>query len=610
MAKSMTPGTYVGHGAGFGESYEVEVVVDRDSIRSIRLVRQVPEPDHPSPLLEAAVGKLSDEVVGEQSLAVDIVSGASISSRGLLEAIADAVQQAGADPGDFAREVTRAVQEEAPRPRLGSPKLPERWDLAYDIVVVGSGFAALAAAHRAAQLGARTVIIEKLPMVGGNSLINGGQYAAYTSSIAAELQRKLHLEPDTAERHIHDTLVGGDNLGDPRLVRNFVYGSPFYLDILLENGLKVLQSLTRPGGHYGYRTYTTEHGVGAEIVQIQKTLCEKAGVEFLLDAKMTQIYREETGEGRVVGIRAGTKEGAKAIAAGKAVVLATGGFSANVAMRSRQVPFLTADLPTTNQPGATGEAISMAEEIGANTTQMDEIQLYPFADPDTGALDRYAVIPFSGPSSGVVYVDVNGHRYVNEGERRDVCAKAAQNSGGFPTFCIFNQAIVDNGGFITPGQLADGLRVERIFKADSLEGLSQLINGHTYKDRAVHVSGDTLAQTIATHNGYVRERADPDFWKVIDEQMLTMDGGPYYAIPQWPSVHHTMGGLTITEKTEVLDIWEKVIPGLLAAGEVTGGVHGTNRLGSNAVADCCVHGYIAGQMAATGTTPDFTPDGS
>ena len=607
MAKSMRPGTYVGHGAGFGESYEVEVVVDSDSIRSIRLLRRVPEADHPSPLLEAATATLSDEIVAEQSLAVDVVSGASISSRGLLEAVADAVQQAGADSEDFARPVARAVQEEAPRPRLGSPRLPERWDLACDVVVVGSGFAALAAAHHAAELGARTMIIEKMPMIGGNSLINGGQYASYTSSIAGELQRKLHLEPDTADRHIHDTLVGGDNLGNPRLVRNFVYGSPFYLDILLENGLKVLQSLTRPGGHYGYRTYTTEHGVGADIVQIQKGLCEKAGVEFLVDTKMTQIYREEAGEGRVVGIRVATKEGSKSIAAAKALVLATGGFSANVAMRSRQVPFLTADLPTTNQPGATGEGISMAEEIGANTTQMDQIQLYPFADPNTGVLDRYAVIPFSGPSSGVVYVDVNGHRYVNEGERRDVCAKAAQNSAGFPTFCIFNQTIVDKGGFIAPDQLADGIRLERIFKADSLGALADLINRRAYKDQAVHVPGGTLAQTIAIHNGYVRERTDPDFRKVIDEQMMTMDDGPYYAIPQWPSVHHTMGGLTITEKTEVLDIWENVIPGLLAAGEVTGGVHGTNRLGSNAVADCCVHGYIAGQLAATSTIPDFVP---
>lgn len=610
MANSMRPGTYVGHGAGFGEAYEVEVEVDRGSIRSIRLLRTVPETDHPSPLLEAATAKLSDEVVAEQSLAVDIVSGASISSRGILEAIADAIQQAGGEPEDFTREVTRAAREEAPRPRLGSPRLPERWDLAYDVVVIGSGFAALAAAHHAAELGAHTVIIEKLPMVGGNSLINGGQYASYTSSIAAELQRKLHLEPDTAERHIHDTLVGGDNLGDPALVRNFVYGAPFYLDILLKNGLEVLPSLTRPGGHYGYRTYTTRHGVGADIVQVQKTLCEQVGVEFLLDTKMTQIYREETGEGRVVGIRVGTGEGTKTIAAAKAVVIATGGFSANVAMRSRQVPYLTADLPTTNQPGATGEGISMAEEIGANTTQMDEIQLYPFADPNTGVLDRYAVIPFSGPSSGIVYVDVNGHRYVNEGERRDVCAKAAQNSAGFPTFSVFNQAIVDKGGFIAADQLADGIRVERIFKADSLEALAELINAHPYKGGAVHVPGDTLAQTVATHNGYVRQRADPDFRKVIDEHMLTMDGGPYYAIPQWPSVHHTMGGLTITPKTEVLDIWEKAIPGLLAAGEVTGGVHGTNRLGSNAVADCCVHGYVAGQMAASGTTPDFTPDGN
>ena len=144
------------------------------------------------------------------------------------------------------------------------------------------------------------------------------------------------------------------------------------------------------------------------------------------------------------------------------------------------------------------------------------------------------------------------------------------------------------------------------FKADTLEALAAEINKRTYEGKKVSIPGTNLAATIAKHNGYVKNGADPDFGKRIDKGiMMTMESGPYYAIPQWPSVHHTMGGLNITPKTEVRDIYGEVIPGLFAAGEITGGIHGTNRLGSNAVADCCANGYIAGQYAATGTLPDF-----
>ena len=172
-----------------------------------------------------------------------------------------------------------------------------------------------------------------------------------------------------------------------------------------------------------------------------------------------------------------------------------------------------------------------------------------------------------------------------------------------------NEDIVKKGGFVTQEQLESGMKADRIFKADSLEALAAEINKRQYDGQTVSIKGGTLAATVQKHNGYVRAGSDPDFGKRIDKGiMMTMEKGPYYAIPQWPSVHHTMGGLNITPNTEVRDIYGNVIPGLLAAGEITGGIHGTNRLGSNAVADCCANGYIAGQFAATGTLPDFIKD--
>lgn len=488
-------------------------------------------------------------------------------------------------------------------------KVPDSWDETYDVIVVGGGFAGLAAGHEAATLGAETLLIDKMPMLGGNSHINGGVYASYTSQLADELYDKLNLEKDTAEKHIEDTVVGGDYMGNEMLIENFVHGSPYFLDLMLDNGLEVRESITRPGGHYGYRTYTTENGVGADIVQVQIDLLEATDAEIMLNTKMEQIYRDSSEEGKIVGLRISTPDGEKNIEATQGVILTSGGFGGNVEMRQQHVPTLTEDLPTTNHVGATGEGITMAQEIGANTTQMSYIQLYPFADPNNGRLDTTAVIPFSGPSSGVVYVDINGERYVNEGERRDVCARAAQNSAGFPTFAIFGQEIVENGGFITDEQLEKGMDDDRIFKADTLEELTQMINDHEYKEEAIEMDAATLVETIETHNGYVEAGEDPDFDKVIDkEAMMKIEDGPYYAIPQWPSVHHTMGGLVINENTEVKDIWGNTIPGLFAAGEVAGGVHGTNRLGSNAIPDAAVHGIIAAQYAIDGTLPEFIPN--
>ncbi len=604
---SMKPGVYKQTVKGMHDGLVVEVTLSEKKIEKVVVVGNNDTPG----ISAGAISTLPDKIVAAQSLSIDTVSGATMTSRGILAAVGQAIAAAGGKVEEFKiagkePEATTAASTAASTEAIASTALPAKWDMTYDVVVVGGGFAGLSASHSAATHGAKTVLVEKMPFVGGNSQINGGVYAAYTSKLAADFQKKFNLVPDTAEAHIADTMKGGDYMSDIKLVKNMVYGSPFYLDMLLSNGLKVRESLTRPGGHYGYRTYTTINGQGSDIVEVQKKMCKEAGVETLVNSKMVKIYREGELKGKVVGIGVETKSGYKTIKANKAVILTTGGFAANVEMRSKQVPALTADLPTTNHVGATGEGITIAQEVGANTMQMSYIQLYPFADPNNGVLDAFAVIPFSGPSAGIVYVNEYGKRYVNEGERRDVCAKAAQDSGGFPTFSIFGEDICKKGGFITAEQLAAGIQADRIFVADTLEQLAAEINKRAYKGEKVNMDPATLVATIAKHNEYVKALKDPDFGKRIDKGvMMTSEKGPFYAIPQWPSVHHTMGGVTITEKTEVQDIYGKVIPGLFAAGEVTGGVHGTNRLGSNAVADCVANGYIAGQMASTGTLPDF-----
>lgn len=598
----MTPGVYTQTVEGMHHGLVVEVTLSERKIEKVEVIEHSETPG----VSDTAITKMPASIVEAQSVTVDTVSGASYTSDGILTAVRQAIEAAGGVVEDF--EVAMDAKGSDDMDLAATVDVPGKWDMEYDVVVIGGGFAGLAATHRAAEEGAKTLLIEKMPFVGGNSQINGGVYASYTSSIASDLQKTLGLPADTAEKHIEDTINGGDGQSDVALVRNFVYGAPFYFDLLLENGLKVRKSLTRPGGHYGYRTYTTVNGRGADIVKVQKKLVEKTDAKVMTNTKMVQIFRDEE-SGRVVGIRAKTEDGYKNIQAEKGVIVCTGGFSANVEMRSKFVPTLTDSLPTTNHVGATGEGIRMAQAVGADILHMSYIQLYPFANPNNGVLDPYAVIPFSGPSSGVVYVDSNGERYVNEGERRDVCSKAAQDTGGFTTFTIMGEKIVKEGGFIAPSQLKGGLEADRIFVAETLDELVDVINAHSYQDKKINMSADTLKQTIRTHNGYVDMGKDPDFGKVIDKGiMMKIEAGPYYAIPQWPSVHHTMGGLKITPRTEVQDVWGNVIPGLYAAGESVGGIHGTNRLGSNAVADCVSHGYIAGQYAATGTLPEFLPE--
>ncbi len=394
MAEGMKPGTYTATAKGMFEGLTVEVTVSETAIEKIEVTaHQETAPGWP------ALEKIPAAIVEAQSIAVDAVAGATMSSNGVKAAVEAALIEAGADIAAFSGEVA-AAPEAAPSyyPVMGSFEVPETWDESYDVVVVGGGFAGLAASYAAAESGASVTLVEKLSTTGGNSAINGGQYAAYTSKLAAGLQEKFNLVPDTAEKHIEDTIKGGDNMSVPELVELMVYASPYYFDLLLDNGLEIRDTLARPGGHYGYRTYVTKDQVGSDITNLQLEMLKKTATNIQLETKMVEIYRTRDEANRVVGIRVSTPDGYKTIEAKKGVILATGGFSSNVEMRQTQVPYLTGDLPTTNiKAASTGEGIYLAQAIGANTTQMSNIQRYPWADPNTGVLDSYAVWPFTGP---------------------------------------------------------------------------------------------------------------------------------------------------------------------------------------------------------------------
>ncbi len=461
---------------------------------------------------------------------------------------------------------------------------PKKWDTVADVVIVGTGFAGLAAAITAKDAGAKVVVLEKMRTHGGNSIINGGQMAAWSSKVR---KQRTDLEPDSAEQMYQDMMKAGHNLNWPDLVRTVVNGAPDAVDWLVDLGVVFPpQLIIQAGGHSRARTHQTKNISGGDIIAVLYKVTQGKKIPVLLEHQVTGIVREKPLEGRVLGMRVKAKGKTLYFKATKAAILASGGFSRDVNMRTKQVPYLTKEWLSTNQPGATGEALIAAQDIRAGATQMDRIQLYPFADPETGILDKPALIPFTSPAFAI-YVWKDGKRFINELAPREAIA----NHEAFvlkekPTWTIFDSATWPS--FTTEEVITGGLAKKRIFKADTIEDVA----------RAAGINPAGLADTVTRYNGFVDAGADKDFGKQRFRGKIQKP--PFYAVPQWPAIHHTMGGLQITTKAQALDREGLVIPGLYCAGEVSGGVHGGDRLGSCAVTDCIVMGRIAGKNAASG----------
>ena len=593
-------GDFTGTAKGFGGDVSVTLTLTDGAITGCTAEGK----DETQGVGSEAIAKMPGEIAESGSIAVDGVSGATVTSTAIKEAAAAALTAAGLNPDDYKTAVEKT----------GSA---EDSTVEADVVVVGAGGAGMTAAITAAGEGKSVVILESQSMVGGNSVrATGGMNAGKTvyqdenefgESAGVEKTLKTAAEKyadnetitalaktvseqwaayqanptgyfDSVELMELDTMIGGKGINDPELVETLCANSADAIDWLDEHGI-TLHNVSSFGGASVKRIHRPVNAegktvsVGSYMIPLLQENCEKAGVKMMLDTTATEILTDANGA--AVGVKATGASGETVTVNAKAVVLASGGFGANLDMVVKYKPELKGFM-TTNAPGIQGQGIEMAQAIGAATVDMDQIQIHPTVEANTAALITEGL-----RGDGAVLINAEGKRFIDEVGTRDVVSAAEIAQTGSYSWLVVDQAMVDASSVIQ-GYIKKGYTV----------------TGATYEElgKAMGVDAAAFAETMEKWNGYVEAKNDPDFGRTSFANPLNT--APYYAVKVTAGVHHTMGGLKINANTEVLNEKGEVIPGLFAAGEVTGGVHGANRLGGNAVADFTVFGRIAGAAAS------------
>ncbi|HWS43741.1 MAG TPA: FAD-dependent oxidoreductase [Pseudoflavonifractor sp.] len=614
-------GTYTAEAQGNGGMVPVTVTFSDTEILSVEIGENSETAGIATPVLE----NFPTQIVEGQTLNIEAVSGATITSKAVLAAVADCVAQAGGDVDALKSKDKAAVTAGEPIEETA------------DVVVIGGGGAGLAAAVSAAENGASVILIEKGAALGGNTLRAGGAYNAVDperqasvpmdesqikelqgilevdeTTIAEEYrpdlatlkeQIKTYLAGDTSklfdsvELHTYQTYKGGARTG---LDGTEIHGNYSLVSLMTKNSLPALNWLvshdsetqisdsigTVLGGLWP-RMHSLTTSVGHGFISPLEKACSEMGVTIMLNTCANELI---TDGGRVTGVKAEKTDGTPVtLTASKGVVMATGGYGANPKMAMEYDNYwgvLTEDMPTTNSALLTGDGIIMGQAVGANLVGMGYIQLMPSSQPVTGSLGG----GLWGSAEEQVFVNKEGKRFVSEYESRDVLSKAALEQTDAIFYIICDQASAGDpqpGGKNGWGNDIDTLIAEgSVLKADTLEDLAKQMGA----DPA------TFVAEMEKYNSYCATGEDLDFGKV--KLGGPIDVGPFYATIRTPSIHHTMGGLEVNAQTQVLNANGDVIPGLYAAGEVAGGIHAGNRVGGNALVDIMVFGRIAGESAA------------
>ena len=563
-AVSAAPVTTQGTGVGKHGDVTVAVTFDSGKIKDIKIVKQ-----QENPVLAAKVfTDLKQHVIDTNSVQLDAISGATFSSKGFLDAVADAAKKAGVTLSKADKKAIKKVVKTLPK------------ESTYDVVVIGAGGAGFSAAIEAKNAGANVVLLEKMPAVGGNSLISGAEMNAAKNWV----QPKLGINDDSPELHAEDTYKGGDMKGDMNVIKVMTHNAldaakwcRDYLGVRFED-----DNLFFFGGHSRKRALIPVGHTGTEFITKFQAKADELGIPVITNMKAEELIKDKSG--RVVGVKATMNGASYTFNAKGGVVLATGGFGANPEMVKKYNPKIDERFKTTDAPGTTGEALYMAERAGAQLVNMGYIQTYPICDPISGVIELIADARFDG----AIMLNQEGKRFVEELQRRDVLSEAILKQTGGYCWVLWNDKI---------GSISNTVKEHPTeYEAFTKQGIMATCDDLKCVADFTKIPFDSLKGTVNRVSSMTGKGNDKDFNH--RSGLVDMTQGKYYVIKAVPSVHHTMGGVRINEKAQALTAEGKAIPGLWAAGEVTGVTHGTNRLGGNAYTDIIVFGRIAGKAAA------------
>ncbi len=591
MAKD---GTYTATTLGRNGDVTVQVKIANNKIEDVKVLSW----SETHPVADLPKAKVPADIVKNQSTNVNNVSGATLTTFAIKAAVQDCLKQAGLNPKDFSKMV--------PQPQKVTDNIEEKTD----VIVVGAGGAGLSAAVAAAQRGLNVIVLEKAHFAGGNTSVSGGcfnaadpegqkpinmtdgQRESIEKLLAEKPQNKLQEDLitqvkqqwadykksgskslfDTPELHALQSWKAGDYKANLELVYRLTKEAPEIQETLAKMGIIWQKKPTQFVGALWPRSHRASNyksGVGYIDTYLDLIKAENLPVAFMMSTPAESLI---TKDDKVIGVKAKGPDGKTyTILASKGVILASGGFGANVKMRNEYDELwdkkLDEKVKTTNMPAITGDGINMALKVGAGVKDMGYIQLLPTTDPATGSTNHKIV------ESTNIYVNKLGNRFVNEQGRRDVLAKAALAQPDHIFYIIGTEQTLlkDKEGRGPYGILiSDLLKQKKAFKADTLEELA----------KKVGMDPANLKRTVEKWNEFCKTQKGDEFGRMSCE-----DGNK---LP---------GGLTIDKDTRVLNKAGKPIPGLFSAGEITGGIHGTNRVGCNAVPDALIYGTIAGREA-------------
>lgn len=608
VAALYTAGEYTATATGNNGPVTVKVTFTDDAIASV----EVTEHAETAGISDAAISTIPEKIVSGQTLAVDTVTGATNTSKAILSAVEDCVVQAGGDV-------------DALKSATADNATGETIEKTADVVVVGGGGAGLTAAVAAAQSGASVILVEKTAVMGGNTIMSGGglntadaerqstiemseamrnQLATYLDYNPADfgdfagdletLQGQIRSYLDSGETYLFDSpelhmiqsyegskrtgLDGTVIVPDHDLLQVLCTQTLPTCEWLETIGVQFKDTLSTAVGALWQRTHDVEGGASQLIATLTDNATQ-SGVEILTQTTANEILMDN---GRAVGIQATDADGNTVVLhANNGVVLATGGFASNAAMVKEYNNYwadLSDTMPCDGSVGCTGDGIVMAQDVGANLVGMGFIQILPICTVDGQAIRG---------TQNKIYVNKEGVRFVNENNERDKLVMAILEQTDGRMYAI---------GDVTQYELQGEEKIQSLIDkgyacmADTLEDLAAQM------ESLFGVNAEAFLKTVSDYNSYVDNQEDPEFGRY--NFIGKVEEPPFIAIMEAPALHHTMGGVQIDTETHVVSTTGESIPGLYAAGEVTGGIHAGNRLGGNAVADALTFGRIAGLNAA------------